>query len=385
VTFSSSTPGSYTINIASVIGGKPGSLWNTSPAPFTLIVNPSDTTPPVIAPNISGTLGNNGWYTSDVDVSWTVTDPESVISTSGCNPITINADTAGQTLTCSATSTGGTNSQSVTIMRDATAPTASASASPAPNVYGWNNTNVTVSFSGNDSLSGIESCAAAVTLSSEGAGQSASGTCTDLAGNVSASAMANGINIDKTAPSLYPSVSPNPVYVGGSATATPNASDSLSGIDSQNCSEPDASSVGSKTAGCTATDKAGNTASVSASYSVIYNWNGFFQPVENGYVFNRVKAGSAIPLKFSLNGNQGLGIINSGYPVSLKVNCDNNGTYDDLAETVTAGSSNLSYDASADQYNYVWKTDKSWGGTCRKLMVQLIDGTDHMAYFQFVK
>src|SRR4029450_737704 len=55
---------------------------------FTLTV-PSDATPPVITPNVSGTLGNNGWYTSNVGVSWTVVDNESSIaSSSGCGPTT---------------------------------------------------------------------------------------------------------------------------------------------------------------------------------------------------------------------------------------------------------------------------------------------------------
>ena len=84
------------------------------------------TTPPVITPNISGTLGDNGWYISDVSVSWTVTDDKSAISaTNGCDPTLIDSDTAGTTLTCEATSDGGTNSVSVTIQRDATAPVTS--------------------------------------------------------------------------------------------------------------------------------------------------------------------------------------------------------------------------------------------------------------------
>jgi len=38
------------------------------------------TTPPVITPTITGTLGDNGWYTNDVTISLSVTDPESAIS-----------------------------------------------------------------------------------------------------------------------------------------------------------------------------------------------------------------------------------------------------------------------------------------------------------------
>ena len=58
----------------------------------------------------------------DVQVSWQVTEPEGSVTTSGCGPTTINADTPGTTLTCTATSPGGVGSQSVTIKRDATKP-----------------------------------------------------------------------------------------------------------------------------------------------------------------------------------------------------------------------------------------------------------------------
>ena len=52
---------------------------------------------------------------------------------------------------------------------------------------------------------------------------------------------------------------------------------------------------------------------------------------------------------------------------------------------MTAGNSSLSFDPLTDQYNYVWKTEKSWGGTCRQLVVKLNDGTEHIANFKFTK
>src|SRR6185503_1845976 len=73
-----------------------------------------DSTPPVITPTVSGTRGTNDWYTSDVAVSWNVSDSESPIgATSGCDPVTISTDTTGVTLTCTATSASGTASKSV--------------------------------------------------------------------------------------------------------------------------------------------------------------------------------------------------------------------------------------------------------------------------------
>jgi hypothetical protein len=140
----------------------------------------------------------------------------------------------------------------------------------------------------------------------------------------------------------------------------------------------------------TAYDIAGNSYSEIRAYTVTYNWNGFFQPVDNpgpgpSYIFNRVKAGSAIPVKFSLSGYQGLTIFAPGYPTSGNVVCGSSSSMDDIEQTVTSGSSSLTYDSVSNQYIYVWKTDKGWGGTCRKLTVRLNDGSEHVAYFNFTK
>ena len=53
----------------------------------------SDLTPPVIEPVLTGTLGNNDWYRSDVQVAWSVTDPESAITTTfGCEQSTASLE-----------------------------------------------------------------------------------------------------------------------------------------------------------------------------------------------------------------------------------------------------------------------------------------------------
>jgi hypothetical protein len=83
----------------------------------------ADSTPPVITSNVAGTLGDNGWYVSDATISWTVSDPDSAItSMSGCGTTVLNVDTTGNTYTCFASSGGGASSVSVTVKRDATAP-----------------------------------------------------------------------------------------------------------------------------------------------------------------------------------------------------------------------------------------------------------------------
>src|SRR4051812_3879876 len=52
----------------------------TSTPDRTFKTDVADATPPVVEPTVSGTHGDNGWYTSDVDVTWSVSDPDSSAS-----------------------------------------------------------------------------------------------------------------------------------------------------------------------------------------------------------------------------------------------------------------------------------------------------------------
>jgi hypothetical protein len=104
-----------------------------------------------------------------------------------------------------------------------------------------------------------------------------------------------------------------------------------------------------------------------------YVWSGFFHPFAGT---NPVRAGSALPLKFGLGSNRGLDIFAGDGPMSRQVDCQGPGVgpFDPI---VTPGNSGLSYDAIANLYTYVWKTQKEWAGTCRELVVPLADGTSH--------
>jgi probable HAF family extracellular repeat protein len=111
-----------------------------------------DNTPPVITRTITGTLGQNGWYTSNVTVAWTATDNLTPITSAACAPSSVTADTIGTTISCSATSGGGTSTQSVTIKRDATAPNVAFAAHPAS--YTADQT-ITIGCSASDATSGL--------------------------------------------------------------------------------------------------------------------------------------------------------------------------------------------------------------------------------------
>lgn len=191
-------------------GGGDFGIWARRFAP----VAASDTTPPVITPNISGTLGANGWYTSNVTVTWTVTDPDSPVTSPPCGSSTVIADTAGVTFTCTATSGGGTNSISVTIKRDATAPSAILTASGTLGSNGWYVTDVTISTSGADTVSSPVVCTADQTLTTDTTGQTFTGSCTNDAG-LSMSALPLTIKRDATGPSASLAVTAGTLGSGG--------------------------------------------------------------------------------------------------------------------------------------------------------------------------
>lgn len=102
--------------------------------------------PPSITLHVSGQEGDNGWYVSNVTVSWTVSDPTGISTSSGCEPQTLTSDTPGTTLTCSASNRAKpplSNSVSVTIKIDRTPPKLSGvSETPGDgaNVLRWTST-----------------------------------------------------------------------------------------------------------------------------------------------------------------------------------------------------------------------------------------------------
>src|SRR5207248_11433677 len=117
--------------------------------------------------------------------------------------VTLSNEGAGQIVGGTCTDKAGNISAAVsaTVNIDKTPPVTLASTVPIPNANGWNNTSVTVSFAGTDNLSGIDSCSSPITFTNQGAGQIATGTCTDKAGNVSDPAKVL-VNIDKTPPAI---------------------------------------------------------------------------------------------------------------------------------------------------------------------------------------
>ena len=116
-----------------------------------------------------------------------------------------------------------------------------------------------------------------------------------------------------------------------------------------------------------------------------WTFDGFNAPVNGPPTVNTGKAGRSVPVKFSLRGDRGLGVLAAGSPSSTRVNCTDGAPADPLETTGTESKSSLQYDPLTDTYTYVWKTSGDWAGTCRKLSVAFADAdpTAYEALFQF--
>lgn len=243
----------------------------------TFVVKTASYTLDNVGPAVTGVLtpapNGAGWNRADVAIAWSASDTGGSGVASGPTPATdsVTADTAGVTKSAGATDrVGNAGSGSVTVKLDKTLPTLTPARAPAANANGWNNSPVAVSFSPcSDALSGIKSCPASTTLSSDGANQSVTGTATDVADN-SASATVSNISIDQVAPALSgaPTTAPNAfgwykANVGVAWTCT----DNLSGFASGAC--PSNSTISGEGTGLTASasvaDQANNTTSATSS------------------------------------------------------------------------------------------------------------------------
>src|SRR6266699_2657998 len=154
---------------------------------------------------------------------------------------------------------------------DNTPPTITAFVSRPANAAGWYNADVVVSFTCSDLTSGIANCPAPVTVSTEGANQTITGTAVDGAGNTASASVA--INMDKTPPTLVVTSPLDGATVADpSLSITGSVSDSLSGVIGVTCNAtaanllPDAKFActvelggGATTLAVKATDAAGNS------------------------------------------------------------------------------------------------------------------------------
>lgn len=122
----------------------------------------------------------------------------------------------------------------------------------------------------------------------------------------------------------------------------------------------------------------------------IQSWTltGYYQPVDmsaGGLVYNTVKGGSTVPLKFNVyqatsagtNERTDVGAIKSFTQASVACTT---GAAQDPVEVTTTGGTILRYDATGHQFIQNWQTPKA-AGACYKVTMTTLDGSTLQAYF----
>jgi hypothetical protein len=255
----------------------------------------------------------------------------------------------------------------------------------------WYRDTVTVTTTGNgdpalaDSSpgSGVASVTAPATYSTSGT-STYTGTATDGAGNVSLPSSLT-VSVDAESPTASFGTCPATVLLKHAATASWSASDPSSGLSTAASGSfaLDTATIGHKSVSTTASDNVGHSTTATCAYDVVFDFTGFFTPLANPPAVVKASAGQNLSIAFSLAGNQGLGVLAPGYPLSAATACNAFGAQTSGTPT-TAVKPGLTFSSgSGGRYVYVWKTSSAWRGTCRQLVVKLSDGTYHRANISF--
>jgi hypothetical protein len=389
----SDAPASFPLGVTSILWTAVDAAGNTGTATSTVTVR--DRTPPTIAAH--GNLVAEATGPGGASVGYVSPATSDLVDGAGiasCLPASGQTFSLGvHTVTCNAVDGAGNSATPTTFsvtVRDTTRPVIGSHGDEIREATGPGG--AVVSYTVPATFDVVDVGLAATCLPASGTtfalgAHTVTCNATDGSGNAATPTAFTVTVRDTTAPAITAHADVNATAPANSSAqvtyADPSAQDLVDGARPVSCVLASGNSfpVGATTVTCTASDTRGNSATRTFKVNVSYNFNGFFQPVDNNVV-NTVKAGSAIPVKFSLGGNQGLAIFAANSPASVATaQCDGAAT-DEVEVTVTAGNSSLSYDAGANQYNYVWKTEKNWLG-CRQLRMTFKDGSVRTAMFKF--
>jgi len=317
------------------------------------------------------------------------------------NGANVDTTTLGQhSFTVTATDHAGNTDSAVThyTVVDATAPTI-AIGSPADGATYGLGEQVTASYSCADEAggSGLATCSGTVpsgsAIDTSSVGQkSFKVEATDNAGNPASKTVRYTV-ADRAGPEItLSSPADGAAYsLGERVLANYSCVDQPGGSGVASCTgtvpngtKIDTSSFGAHSFEVRATDGAGNAAVRSVTYSVGYDFDGFFWPVKNLPNVNRWKAGVPVPVRFSLHGFRGPRPEADGFPRSNRCGGGDNEVIARAGQAKKKQPA-FEYDRRSDKYVMLWKTDRKWAGSCRDLVLKLDDGSVHTARFEFAK
>lgn len=350
-----------------------------------------DKTAPTVTVTPDRGADSGTWYNAPVDFDTAGTDGLSGVNDANCTAIQnyTGPDGTGLTVNGSCTDNAGNvgNGTSAAFDFDNTNPSVLVTPARGPDLAGWYNAPVVFNTAGTDATSGLIDTNCSVDLnytSPDGTGLTVNGSCTDNAGNVGNGTSA-AFDFDNTNPGITwiggPADGGSYVFASVPAAPTCTATDATSGPGACTVSGYSAL-VGTHTMTATAYDVAGNSSSEDRTYTVeAWTLNGFYQPVDMGTdVWNTVKAGSTVPLKFEIfAGDTELTNVSAVASLTaVSLSCYN-GTEDAIEITAT-GSTALRYDATAGQFIYNWKTPTP--KLCYRVTMTTQDGSTLVANFK---
>ena len=140
--------------------------------------------------------------------------------------------------------------------------------------------------------------------------------------------------------------------------------------------------VGTHTLTATARDNVLNSSQSTISYTVLaWTLSGFYQPADMN-MWNTVKGGSTVPLKFEVFAGAteltSTSVVKSF--TTKSITCPGANAPTDEIEFVTTGGTNLRYDTTAGQFVQNWQTAKK-PGTCHTVTMETLDGSKISANF----
>ncbi len=365
---------------------------NTSD-PVSFAVTVVDTTGPAItvpSPTTAEAAGPDGAV-----VSYTVTAADLVDGavTPSCTPLSGSTFALGETtVSCSATDTrGNLGSATFTVtVVDTTAPAVTVPEPISAEATGPTGAAVTFAATATDLVDGAVNTSCTPSSGSTFALGETTVTCTatDDAGNAARPRSLVTV-VDTTKPDITWVDGPaeNGHYVFGSvpAVGTCTADDLVSGI--VPCTVTGyGTSVGSHTMTATASDTATpvNTRTETRTYTVdAWTLKGFYQPVDMNGVWNSVKGGSTVPLKFEIfAGATELTSTSAVDGFVVKgIQCPGATAVTDDIELTTTGGTSLRYDATGGQFIQNWQTPKK-AGACYEVTMTAQDGSKISANFK---
>lgn len=349
----------------------------------------TDITPPVIDVMITGTLGDNGWYVSDVHLQWVITDPESPVQiVGGCQDVVIAQDTwqDGVSYSCYAISEGSPGPayptiRGVTLKRDATPPQITMSDGFGPSASGWYRSDVDILFACYDGASGVqEGCYASHRVATEGT-TVLTHQVKDLAGNVASRTY--DAKLDKTPPVISAVLPTGALVINTPFDTQLTASDAVSGMDwaRAECS-PIATTVNSRQAFCRVFDIAGNGVEKTSAYTTIYAFEGFLAPFERSDVLYEVEVDRNLPFTWWVRDALGMALPDKslGWVEQGQITCpdlpivrvDWRGPFQRIGQRRLPDGSHR-FDTSVSQ---------SQAGKCYEYAIFLFDQTKHTRYLK---